>query len=224
MQKIPKTLHFIWAGDKKIPNDCRQYVDRWKLMYSDYEVIIWDDSTIDQYGIIPDHLLGEYHNKDFPSAYKADLARYNIIYRYGGIYLDVDFECLRRMPDSFLEFDFLGSIQNNREVGTAFFAAKPNCELMREAIDIIPHNLQRLRDQGCYGSHYLYLMTGPEFFTSLAKLYYASDNYWFFTPEYFYPYSWREPSRRHENFKETCPLAYAVHHWFHTWGENYSAI
>ena len=39
----------------------------------------------------------------------------------------------------------------------------------------------------------------------------------FFENKYFYPYGWDELSRRFENFSVTCPDAYSVHHWAHSW-------
>jgi len=32
-----------------------------------------------------------------------------------------------------------------------------------------------------------------------------------------YPYDWREKHRANENFRQTHPEAYAVHHWAKTW-------
>ena len=35
--------------------------------------------------------------------------------------------------------------------------------------------------------------------------------------ELLYPYLWDEMDRRNEDFAETCPEAYAVHHWASSW-------
>jgi mannosyltransferase OCH1-like enzyme len=217
MQKIPKSINFIWVGNAKMPEKYQRNISEWAAMYSDYKIVVWDDVMIDQHKIIPDELLEEYHSNQLHPTYKADLARYNIIHRYGGIYIDADFECLKRMPDSFLEFEFLGGIQNNGEVAIGFFAASPECELLTDAIERLPINIEYRRLAGQYRQDYIHKISGPEFFSDIAKQYYTRSDHWFFTPEYFYPYSWNEPNRSQENFKQTCPLAYAVHKWHKTW-------
>jgi len=109
---IPKKIHFIWLGKKEIPIKYYNFINEWKQNYNDYEVIVWDDEMVEQKNLIPDDLK-KYYFSDLPEAFRADIARYIILNKYGGFYFDVDFQFLKRIPDQFLNFKFLGGIQKS---------------------------------------------------------------------------------------------------------------
>ena len=131
---IPKKLHFIWIGNNKIPEYSVQFIESWKQLYPDYELIIWTDNLITQYNIIPDTLRDAYNDDKFAPAFKADILRYLLINRFGGLYFDTDFEPLKRMPDEFLSFDFLGGVQNNGEVAIGFFGSEIGSIVLEDTI------------------------------------------------------------------------------------------
>jgi mannosyltransferase OCH1-like enzyme len=213
---IPKLLHFIWIGKKQIPIHFNKLLDEWKSNYSDYEVIVWNDDMVKQKNLIPDNLK-KYYFSDLPEAFRADIARYIILNNYGGFYFDVDFQFLKKIPDYFLNFKFLGGIQNNGEVAIGFFASQINNDLLTETIDSIPNSINVAIQGNYYAGENLYRITGPEFFNKICLKYLSNIDYFFFTKEYFYPYWFTEDSRKSEIFKITSPLSYAVHHWNMSW-------
>ena len=214
---IPKILHFIWLGKKQIPIRFNKLLDEWKSNYSDYEVIVWNDDMVEQKNLIPDNLK-KYYFSDLPEAFRADIARYIILNKYGGFYFDVDFQFLKKIPDHFLNFKFLGGIQNNGEVAIGFFASQINNDLLTETIDSIPNSINIAIQENYYTGENLYRITGPEFFNKICLKYLSNTDYFFFTKEYFYPYWFDEKHRRYEQFDISSPLSYAVHHWEKSWG------
>jgi mannosyltransferase OCH1-like enzyme len=214
---IPKILHFIWLGKKQIPIHFNKFLDEWKSNYSDYEVIVWNDDMVEQKNLIPDNLK-KYYFSDLPEAFRADIARYIILNKYGGFYFDVDFQFLKKIPDHFLNFKFLGGIQNNGEVAIGFFASQINNDLLTETIDSIPNSINIAIQENYYTGENLYRITGPEFFNKICLKYLSNTDYFFFTKEYFYPYWFDEKHRRYEQFDISSPLSYAVHHWEKSWG------
>jgi mannosyltransferase OCH1-like enzyme len=71
----------------------------WKEKYPDYKYILWTDEDLDAF-----------MKKKYPSYYsmysnydknikRIDMARYFILHYYGGIYADMDYECLHRFDD-----------------------------------------------------------------------------------------------------------------------------
>lgn len=214
---IPKVIHFVWVGPNQIPSECVNYIDGWKRAYEDYTVCVWSDADILQHRLIPECLQHAYNDDSMPYAFKADIARYCIINKFGGIYLDTDFQFLRKLPEPYLHNDFLGGIQNNGQVAIGFFAATSNTSLLNDVIDKLPHNIENSKNEGWYSGDCLYKISGPEFFDCVARNYFDKDRYVFFEPKHFYPYSWLEPHRRHEDFYATQPQAYAVHHWYKSW-------
>lgn len=215
---IPKTIHQIWLGNKSMPQKFKLYIDGWRNMYSDYEHILWNDSLVIEKNVIPEELKDLYFNNKLSCVFRADILRYLLIKKYGGIYLDVDFECLKRIPDQFLTFDFLGGIQNNGEIAIGFFAAKSEETILIDTINNILPNVELSKKRGMFCDSQLNEIIGPVFFTKICKKYLANKNYFFFSHQYFYPYWFNETHRQSENFKETSPLAYGVHHWAKSWG------
>ena len=213
---IPKKIHFIWLGKKEMSIEHYNFITEWIQNYTDYEVIVWNDELIKQKNLIPDNLK-KYYFSNLPEAFKADIARYIILNKYGGFYFDVDFQFLKRIPDHFLNFKFLGGIQNNGEVAIGFFASQINNDLLTETIESIPISINAAIQGNYYTGENLHKITGPEFFNKICLKYFNNADYFFFTKEYFYPYWFSEPDRRFESFNITSPLSYAVHHWNISW-------
>lgn len=213
---IPKKIHFIWLGKNEIPKEYYNFIIEWKKNYKDYDVIVWNDKLIEQENLITDELK-EYYFSDMPEAFRVDIVRYIIVNKYGGFYFDVDFQFLKKIPDYFLNFNFLGGIQNNGEVAIGFFAAQKNNKLLIETIESIPESVNIAIRENYYTKENLYRITGPEFFNKMCLKYLCNTDYFFFTSQYFYPYWFSEPERRFESFNITSPLSYAVHHWATSW-------
>jgi len=88
---IPKLIHQIWIG-KDLPEKYAVICESWKEMNPSFEYRMWDERS--------SLALGDFESrKAFARAKslgaKSDIARYEILRRYGGIYADTDFECLR---------------------------------------------------------------------------------------------------------------------------------
>lgn len=212
-----KLIHFIWIGDISLPDEFSMFIKKWKNMYSSFKIIIWDDNKINEENIITENLKEYYYDSSMKIAFKVDILRYLILKKYGGLYIDVDFEPLKKIPSYFFNFDFLGAIQPNKEVAIGFIYSQPNSNLLNDVINNLKFHLDSSKIKNKYNTYNLPYLSGPTYFNSHCKKYFDNPNYYFFTPEYFYPYWFEEMSRRHENFKETSPLAYAVHHWNASW-------
>jgi len=111
---IPKLIHQIWIGDKKSPS----FMGKWKENHPSWSYLLWTEREIDSLVM---------RNQDFYDAMnpkmrnylagKSDIARMEILYRHGGIYIDADIECLRPMEGDFLDGDFFGIRTNDEQRG-----------------------------------------------------------------------------------------------------------
>ena len=45
--KIPKKIHYCWFGKNKMPSEFQRYIEGWKKLCSDYEVIEWNETNYD---------------------------------------------------------------------------------------------------------------------------------------------------------------------------------
>lgn len=95
---IPKIIHYCWFGDNEIPEKDRKCIDSWKKYCPDYEIKLWNESNYD----ISKCPYMEQAYKERKWGFVPDYARLDIIYLYGGIYLDTDVELIKPL-DSLLE-------------------------------------------------------------------------------------------------------------------------
>lgn len=218
---IPKKLHFIWVGDKPIPKKFEIYYKKWEYLYPDYDIKIWDDSLVQKKNVIPDNLKDLYYNYSQYPVFQADILRYCILYKYGGLYFDTDFEPLKKIKDIFLNFEFIGAIQNDNKVAIGFIGSAPGSEILENILTDLPIQIDKFisaHGEKLSFNYYLHGLTGPEIFDKYCSICKTNSNYFFFTPEYFYPY-WHEDKedKKIENFKIKSPISYGVHHWSKSW-------
>lgn len=96
---IPKKLHFIWVGDQsKRPDNC---IDSWRAFHPDWEIKVWgNDALRDREWINAAHMT-EMYALELNGV--ADMMRWEILYGEGGIVLDADSVCVRRLDDALLD-------------------------------------------------------------------------------------------------------------------------
>lgn len=93
-QPVPKLVHQIWHS-KDMPPGMTSVVHHNKAQNPDYQFILYDDEDCKKFiETYFDSSVLQAYNTLVPRAYKSDLARYCILYRLGGIYLDTKFKCM----------------------------------------------------------------------------------------------------------------------------------
>ena len=95
---IQKIIHQIWIGPNEMPEKCKDYINSVKEHNKDYEHILWTNETIPD---LPEKVkiqFDKYGNKK-KWAFQADVLRYFLINKYGGVYMDADFQCFQHLPD-----------------------------------------------------------------------------------------------------------------------------
>jgi len=94
---IPLTIHTIWHT-KELPQKMKETVLKITQSNPEFTHTIYDFNDCQE--IIKnnfDEAILHSFNKLKPAAYKSDLARYCLLYLYGGIYLDIKFEPLNNL-------------------------------------------------------------------------------------------------------------------------------
>jgi inositol phosphorylceramide mannosyltransferase catalytic subunit len=136
----------------------------------------------------------------------SNLTRYEVLHRYGGVYVDTDVECLRPLTALLGGIDAFAALEVPERIGTAILGSVAGHPVFERAARLA-------RQTFATGTHSTEA-NGPYFLTLILE---QEQNVAIFGAELFYPYLWDEPERRHEKF----PDAYAVHHWALSWlGEN----
>jgi inositol phosphorylceramide mannosyltransferase catalytic subunit len=86
-QPIPRVLHQIWIGAQPVPLACTAWAAHAKAQGYDYR--LWREADLAQLGLKENAAFGAMLAQgDFPGA--VDIARYVILERQGGLYLDCD--------------------------------------------------------------------------------------------------------------------------------------
>ncbi len=101
---IPKKIHYCWFGGNPLPKSARKCIASWRKYFPDYEVIEWNEDNYDV-NKIP-YTAQAYAAKKY--AFVSDYARFDIIYREGGIYFDTDVEVLCPFDDILKHGAFFG--------------------------------------------------------------------------------------------------------------------
>ena len=95
---IPKIIHFMWFGGAELPEKVLKCMESWKRYCPDYEIKRWDESNYDYHQY--QYAEEAYAQKKW--AFVSDVARLDVVYKYGGIYLDTDVELIKPL-DSLLK-------------------------------------------------------------------------------------------------------------------------
>ncbi|MCM1123838.1 MAG: hypothetical protein NC416_14740 [Eubacterium sp.] len=122
-EQIDRKIHCFWFSGEDKPEDYRRCIDSWKRVCPDYEIIEWNAENYDCQRTL--FMKQAYEKRKW--AFVSDYARLDVIYRYGGIYLDMDVELLKR-PDAWLKFDafFNFGTQHDIDLGSGFGSVKEN--------------------------------------------------------------------------------------------------
>ena len=117
--KIPKIIHYVWLGDpNKKPKQFYDCLESWKKFCPDYEIKEWNENNFDFKKSI--YARQAYENKRW--GFVADYIRAQVLYDYGGIYLDTDVEITKPFDD-LLDNDFLISFENEVYLETAILGS-----------------------------------------------------------------------------------------------------
>ena len=133
---IPRIIHQIWIGNKEKPCD---WMDTWKKNNQDFEYMFWGEKEIDELLLVNRKAYDTlYSQRSFCGA--ADVARVEILYRFGGIYIDADCECIRKLSDApFLnkECFFVPMSDKSHKISNGVMGIEKEHHYMKEYMDAI---------------------------------------------------------------------------------------
>jgi mannosyltransferase OCH1-like enzyme len=139
---IPLKIYQTWHT-KNLPAKMKESVEKIKKRHPKFEHFLFDDD--DCRNFIKDNFDSPVLNafdRLVPGAYKADLWRYCILYKYGGIYLDIKYDCINSFR--FIEltekehwvFDI-----NGTDIYNALICVAPKNEILLKCIFQIIYNV-----------------------------------------------------------------------------------
>ncbi len=210
---IPKIIHYCWFGTKPIPDDYQGYIDGWKKLMPDYEIMLWNESNSPMH--LP-YLQAALKYKKWANL--SNFVRIYALYHHGGIYMDTDMEVLKSLEEfrqygSFLGMELGEDNPKDIVVNNAIFGAEKKHPFIQKCMDFYLKYFDG-RDSALDSSPYLVTRLLKE----EGMHQYGQQNVGgveLFPKEYFYPYHITE------QFTPECVKenTYTIHHWGYSWGK-----
>ncbi len=136
---IPKIIHQLWIGTKPAPINL---MNTWKDKHPDFEYILWNEDEIKKRDF--NFKCQDKIDKIEEINGKADIMRWEILYMFGGIFLDADSICIESIDNELLRRKcFAGweqEIVRKGLIATGTMGFPPKHPLIEEAIKWITNN------------------------------------------------------------------------------------
>jgi len=176
---IPKIVHQIWIGPNARPDIWMDTVRKFCADFG-YEYKFWGETEIDNFNLTN---RTQYDNMTFLCG-KADIVRYEVLYKYGGVYIDADSvilkpESLDTLISTTNEDCVFGDENSEERIANGVIFSIPESIMMKECISRIPFRNLWLHPFMC---------TGPRLITDIKNE--MNLNIKIFPHEVFYPYGW----------------------------------
>lgn len=133
---IPKIIHYCWVGGAPKPPSVLYCIESWKKYCPDYEIREWNEENYNFFK--NEYMRQAYEAKKW--GFVPDYARLDIVYQYGGIYLDTDVEIIKNFDgllkqDAFMGFEETGIGEYFVNCGQGF-GATPGNPVIKAARDL----------------------------------------------------------------------------------------
>lgn len=199
---IPKVFHHIWINshDPELPKKFSDYRETWIRLHPDWEFKLWNLDNLD---FTPRRM--DIIRSATNYAQMADILRYEILFRHGGVYVDTDFDCLRNIDPILNGVKNFSCSEDGRNISIGIMGAEAGSVYMDRCIQSLPQRI---------GIKNTAEETGPGLLTQVILGQGINNDFTLFPKIWFYPYGYNETHRANEEF----PNSYAVHHWANSWG------
>lgn len=154
--KIDKTIWVLWfQGIDKAPALVRRcYESVCENKPDDFDVVLLSEKNLDDYVKLPDYIWKKHKKGIISRTHLSDILRVELLYNYGGCWIDSTVYCSEKIPRYLIEGDFFmfrGSLHNKsvHKGSNWWIYAKQNIKLvrdMRELYFLYWKNEVKLRD------------------------------------------------------------------------------
>lgn len=219
-------IHQTWK-DTDVPPEWQKWADSWRIQHPGWGYRLWTDA--DNRAFLQEHypwFLPVYDG--YPEAImRADAIRYFLLDHFGGLYVDLDFECLKPVteildghdlvlgcePDAHTRLLLARQRGFDRIVGNAFIASRPGhpfwAHVHRQMV--ATHKLPSTLD-----------VTGPFFLTRAVESAPEPESITVLEAEVLYPEVSPYATELFGPQEADYDRAHAVHHWSGSWTYNTS--
>jgi inositol phosphorylceramide mannosyltransferase catalytic subunit len=226
---IPKIIHQTWKTDQ-VPEEWCDCVQSWKRLNPEWAYHLWTDEEGRRF--VAEHypdFLKTYEGYSY-NIQRADAIRYLLLYKYGGVYVDLDFECFRSIDELLIGKTMAIGLEPQKHaqwqgrewlLSNAFMASVPGHPFLSEVISAMEVANPRI------SFHQDVLKTtGPILLTDVAGGY-LGGGLCLLKEKVLFPFTsnsvaleiLKNKGPGHDGLKASCIEngGYAIHYWANTW-------
>lgn len=142
---IPRVLHRICFSDRPRPAIYDEYWRQWAALHPGWDLHTWTERNVP-----PLRNQAEYDHCEYPASagapistaranavQRAGIAAYEILWRFGGVYVRCDVQPLRRLDDLLIHPAFAG-VEDDRNLCNAVLGGEPRSLFFDAVISELP--------------------------------------------------------------------------------------
>ncbi len=202
-----KDLHAVWGGPP-LPSHLMDNLREWERLHPDWVHHLWADEDLDWlehrdlYDAAPELVPA-----DAVWQFRSDIARYEILHKFGGLYVDCDMLPLRPFDDVLAGHDAWAGMEDRNWVGNAILYAERGHPVLVDLLAGLRENIAVESRKGSRPNR----LTGPRYLTPAWRRHGCETA----PARLVYPYSYTDVKAG------TVPLSFdydvlCVHEWQHT--------
>jgi mannosyltransferase OCH1-like enzyme len=153
--RMPRIFHQIWLGPNPLPKAFAAYQQSWLRLrhHPDWELRLWTEDNLPK----PLRRPEAAERLRIP-AERANILRLEVVWCFGGVYVDTDLECLRSIEPLIEDADFFTVLRGSGVADNYFFGAVPGHPILDRGLD-------EIKPRKSYGDSKE--RTGPPFLNAL---------------------------------------------------------
>jgi len=199
---IPKLFHHCWPSGGPFPERFVNFRMSFMRHNPDWSFHFWTCAERAEYAMSATSEALQGPESKLHYVFRADLMRLEILYLYGGVYLDSDMECMKNFGP-LLDNESFAGLSYNDKIGTAVIGTVPGNLIFKMAAEAVVDSILKHETAGTLRCPPK--VSGPDFL--MPKLVGIAKKY---PVETFYPFHWNDLDK---NRGKTFPGSYAVHWW-----------
>jgi len=225
MPAIPKVIHQTWKN-QNIPAEMSEFQQSWQHHHPDWEYRLWTDEDNRQFLQANYSWFLSIYDSYPENIFRVDAIRYFILSHYGGVFIDLDFECLRPLEQLLEDKELVLGLEPAEHVQLP----QPQS---RRLTHIVCPSLMASRVEHPFWQHvWQYLVenhrfpgvldaTGPFLLTRAYDTFPSPDTISLVASELLYPVTkfdcWDGKLNNPQFRQKIAQQAFAIHHWHGSW-------
>ena len=184
---IPKVIYYVWLGKSPLPKQVQENIQSWKKFNPDFKVIRIDEQN---YDISKINFVKEAYMEG-KWAFASDAVRLDVIYHYGGFYLDTDVTLIDSL-NKFRTNKSVWALETVNNINTGLIlGANSGDPTVGDILNIYKgmhfssKNIPNLITTGIVSDYFIKKGLKP-----VNKLQVLARNIYIYPSEYFAPYHW----------------------------------